>query len=109
MKVKIKPLSLYVRNGRRQLIKARNVRSIQSKLPSDADIMRRYMILKEQGASKFVPFHLHLNHEESLVLIREIEVKKEGYYPAEALSGYDVILDNAVICRIDLNIDMNKL
>lgn len=109
MKVKIKPLSLYIRNGRLQLIRARNVKSIQSKLPTDVDIMRRYIILKERGVSKFEPFQLHLNHEESLALIREIEVKKEGYYPAEALFGYDIILDNTVICRIDLNIDRNKL
>lgn len=109
MKVKIKPFKLYIRNGRRQMLNARNVVSIRDKLPTDVDLMRRYMLHKEMGDTEFEPFVVHLDHDESVRLLKEIEMKKDGCYPVEALKGYDIILDNTIVCKIDMNVDLKKL
>lgn len=109
MKVKIKPFKLYIRNGRRQMLNARNIVSISDKLPTDVDLMRRYMLHKEMGDTEFEPFIVHLDHDESVRLLKEIEMKKDGYYPVEALRGYDIILDNTIVCKIDMNVDLKKL
>ena len=109
MKVKIKPFKLYIRNGRRQMLNARNIASISGKLPTDVDLMRRYMLQKENGDSEFNPFFVQLDHDESVALLKEIEMKKDGCYPVEALRGYDIILDNTIVCKIDMNVDLKKL
>lgn len=109
MKVKIKPFKLYIRNGRRQMLNARNIASISSKLPTDVDLMRRYMLHKEMGDAEFEPFVVHLDHDESISLLKETEMKKDGCYPVEALRGYDIILDNTIVCKIDMNVDLKKL
>lgn len=110
MKQKIKPLILYIRNGRGQLLKARNVKALEGKLPSDEDILARYVVCKQQGYSKYKPFLIHLDHDESIALIKEIEMKKDGCYPVEVLDrGYGILIDNAIICAIDINVDLSKL
>ena len=72
-------------------------------------LMRRYLIQKEAGDSKFEPFIVHLDHDESVVLLKEIEMKHDGCYPTQALDGYDIILDNTIVCKIDMNVDLKKL
>lgn len=109
MKVKIKPFKLYIRNGRRQMLNVRNIVSVSDKLPTDVDLLRRYMLHKEMGDTKFEPFVVHLDHDESVRLLKEIEMKKDGCYPVEALKGYDIILDNTIVCKIDMNVDLKKL
>ena len=109
MKVKIKPFKLYIRNGRRQMLNARNIASISGKLPTDVDLMRRYILHKEVGDTEFEPFVVPLSHDESVRLLKEIEMKKDGCYPVEALRGYDIILDNTIVCKIDMNVDLKKL
>ena len=91
------------------MLNARNIASISDKLPTDVDLLRRYMLHKEMGDTKFEPFVVHLDHDESVRLLKEIEMKKDGCYPVEALEGYDIILDNTIVCKIDMNVDLKKL